>query len=81
MHNELMTKTLQVRAVPDDVHRELASRAAAAGMPLSEYVLRELIRVASRPRIADVLARADARVSGVSAEEIVAAVRQARDDR
>ena len=38
--------TLQVRNVPEDVHRTLKARAAASGQSLSEYVLAELIQVA-----------------------------------
>lgn len=74
-----MAKTIQVRAVPEDVHRTLRSRAAAAGMSLSDYVLRELIEVTSRPPIADVLARASARPGGVSTAETISVVREMRD--
>lgn len=44
-----MSTMLQVRNVPDEIHRTLKARAAFAGMSLSEYVLRELRRVAERP--------------------------------
>jgi len=44
-----MPTMLQVRNVPDEIHRTLKARAALAGMSLSEYVLRELRRVAERP--------------------------------
>lgn len=44
-----MSKMLQVRNVPDDLHRTLKARAALAGMSLSEYLLRELTRLAERP--------------------------------
>lgn len=74
-----MAKTVQIRNVPDDVHRTLRVRAAAAGLSLSDYLLREVTRVAERPDIADVLARADARTWGVSHEDIVEAVRSGRD--
>lgn len=40
---------IQVRGVPDDVHRTLKVRAAQEGTSLSEYVLREMIRVARIP--------------------------------
>src|SRR3990170_723657 len=53
-----MERAVQVRGVPDEVHRELRARAAAAGMSLSDYLLEELTRLASRPPVADVLARA-----------------------
>ena len=75
----VMTRALQVRGVPDEVHRELRARAAAAGMSLSDYLLEELTRVASRPRIADVLARAGARHGGVASQAIVGAVRAERE--
>lgn len=74
-----MSKTIQVRKVPDRVHRALRTRAAAAGRSLSDYVLEELIRVAERPPIADVLARAATRGDGVDTASIVAAVRSGRD--
>jgi antitoxin FitA len=72
-------KAIQIRNVPDDVHRVLRTRAAAAGVSLSDYALRELERVAEHPPVADVLARARARTGGASAEAVVAAVRSGRD--
>ncbi len=79
MYHVRMTKTLQVRDLPDDVHARLRSRAAAAGISLSEYVLRELVEVARRPEVSDVLRRADERSGGASVQDMVAAVRQGRD--
>lgn len=76
-----MARTIQVRNVPEDLHRALRSRAAAAGLSLSDYVLAELTRLTSRPPVAEVLARAAARHGGASIEEIVAAVRSGRDGR
>ena len=72
-------KTIQVRNVPDDVHRVLRTRAAAAGVSLSDYALSELERAAERPPVADLLARARARAGGADSEAIVAAVRSGRD--
>jgi antitoxin FitA len=72
-------KTIQVRNVPDEVHRTLRTRAAAAGISLSDYALRELERVAEHPPVADVLARARSRSGGTSTDAIVAAVRDGRD--
>lgn len=57
-----MTKMLQVRDVPEDVHATLRRRAALAGMSLSDFVLGELTRVAQRPSLAELLDRAAARV-------------------
>jgi plasmid stability protein len=72
-------KTLQIRDVPDEVHAELRTRAAAAGVSLSEYALRELTEVASRPAVADVLRHASERSGGTTVSEIVSAVRRLRD--
>ncbi len=44
-----MPKMLQVRNVPDSLHRILKARAALEGLSLSDYVLRELRRTAERP--------------------------------
>lgn len=74
-------KTIQVRHVPDDVHRELRSRAAAEGISLSDYVLRELERAARRARTADVLAQAAKRDWGVEPGVMTAIIREARDSR
>jgi plasmid stability protein len=73
-------KTIQVRNVPDDVHRALHTRATAAGKSLSDFVLDELTAAAERPTIAEVLRRAANRPGGgVSTAAIVAAVRSGRD--
>ena len=74
-----MSRTIQIRDVPDEVHRTLRARAAAAGQSLSAYLLAELTRVAERPPVTDVLARAAARSGGARIDDIVAAVRSGRD--
>lgn len=48
---------LQVRHVPEDVHRELKSRAAHAGQSLSEFVLAELTRLVARPTLDEIAER------------------------
>lgn len=72
-------KTIQVRKVPEDVHRALRSRAAAAGVSLSDFALAELERVAQRPPVAELLVRARSRSGGADTDSIVAAVRSGRD--
>jgi plasmid stability protein len=72
-------KVIQIRNVPDDVHRTLRARATAAGVSLSDYLLDELARVADRPALADVLARSSRRSGGVSTDAIVDSVRSGRD--
>ena len=72
-------KTIQVRNVPEDVHRALRTRAAAAGISLSDFALGELERVARHPPVVDLLARARSRAGGAQSTAIVAAVRAGRD--
>lgn len=52
---------IQIRNVPDDVHRTLKARAAAEGTSLSEYILREVTRVARTPSPEELDARIGAR--------------------
>ena len=74
-------KTLQIRNVPDDLHRSLKVRAAREGVTMSELVLRELPRVAERPSLQDVLERARrlSPIDGPSAAELIAEGRAERD--
>ncbi|MGH3921442.1 MAG: FitA-like ribbon-helix-helix domain-containing protein [Pseudonocardiaceae bacterium] len=68
-----------MRDVDDAVHRELRARAARVGLSLSEYLRQELERIAARPPIGEVLARAASRPGGATTEQVVAAIRAVRD--
>lgn len=48
--------TITIRHVPDEVRNTLASRAAQGGRSLQEFMLEEVIRLASKPSITDVVA-------------------------
>jgi plasmid stability protein len=74
-------KALQIRNVPDDVHRTLKSRAALAGMSLSEYALAELRRAAERPTREEIMSRIAARPRTRLRRSPAAAVRAERDSR
>lgn len=52
-----MTKTIQLRNVPDDIHRTLKARAALAGLSLSDYLLAEARRIVERPTLDELKAR------------------------
>jgi plasmid stability protein len=52
-----MSKMIQLRNVPDELHRKLKARAALEGLSLSDYVLREAERVAERPTLAELRER------------------------
>jgi plasmid stability protein len=75
--------TMQIRNVPEDLRRTLKSRAAAAGMPLSQYLLLELTRSVERPSIEE-LAERISRAGAVElppADEVLADARAERDSR
>ena len=74
-----MSVMIQIRNVPDVLHRRLKSRAALAGMSLSDYLLNELREVAERPTIAELRARLASR-SKISLSEAPAEVIRARRD-
>ena len=76
-----MGTMIQIRHVPDDVHRTLKSRAALEGVSLSDYLLREVQAIAARPSPAE-LRRRLARSEPVRTSETMAdAVRAERDGR
>jgi plasmid stability protein len=52
-----MSSMIQIRDVPETLHRQLKSRAALAGMSLSSYLLDEIRCLASQPTIAELRAR------------------------
>ena len=52
-----MSKMIQLRHVPDSLHRSLKARAALAGMSLSDYLLREIKEIAERPTLAELRER------------------------
>jgi plasmid stability protein len=52
-----MSKMVQIRDIPDDVHKTLKSRAAREGMSLPDFIKRELKRLAERPSMLEWLER------------------------
>jgi plasmid stability protein len=74
-----MPKMIQLRHVPDDLHRKLKARAARVGLPLSDYLLQEVRRVAERPTIAELRSRLAHRASTKPTVSPAKAVRAERD--
>jgi plasmid stability protein len=70
---------VQIRDVPEDVHRTLKARAAVSGVSLSEYVRGVLGRAASRPTPAELSARIAARGAAEPDEPTEIAVRSLRE--
>jgi plasmid stability protein len=52
-----MSKMVQLRNVPDSLHRKLKARAAMEGMSLSEYLIGEVSRAAERPSLLELRQR------------------------
>jgi antitoxin FitA len=52
-----MSKMIQIRNVPDDLHRKLKVRAAERGTSLSEYLLAEVEEIADRPTLSELMER------------------------
>ncbi|WP_428485694.1 FitA-like ribbon-helix-helix domain-containing protein [Rhodopila sp.] len=76
-----MAVMIQIRNVPDALHRQLKSRAALAGMSLSDYLLNEMRQVAERPTLDDLRARLERRSGTALSVEPAQAVRAERDRR
>lgn len=76
-----MPVAVQIRNVPDDLHRTLKQRAARAGMSLSEYLLAELEEIAEVPTVEEMLDRLRRRSPVQLTESTADAVRAEREAR
>jgi len=78
MHNAGMTVSITIRDVPNKTRDELASRAAAGGRSLQEYLRAKLVEFAGRPDLDTFLERLaeqkSAMGTSLSAEEILEAI-------
>jgi hypothetical protein len=76
-----MPKMIQLRHVPDDLHRTLKARAAQEGMSLSDYLLQEVRHIAERPTISELRQRLAEREPVAPRTSSAKIVRAARDGR
>lgn len=76
-----MAKMIQLRNVPDSLHRTLKSRAALAGMSLSDYLLREIRYVAEKPTMEEMMRRLEKLTPVVTKISNAQAVREEREKR
>jgi len=76
-----MAKMIQLRHVPEAVHKKLKSRAARQGMSLSDYLVREVTKIAEEPTLEEALARISRRTPVLLTETAAEAVRAERDSR
>lgn len=76
-----MSKMIQLRNVPDALHRNLKSRAALAGMSLSDYLLGEIRELAERPTLAELRDRLHRRKPVATELDTARLVREEREAR
>ncbi len=76
-----MSRMIQLRNVPDAMHRILKARAALAGMSLSDYLLAEIREIAERPSVAELQQRMERRQVVTPTTTAAASVRAERDAR
>ena len=76
-----MSKMIQLRNVPDELHRKLKARAALAGMSLSDYLIAEIRRSAERPTLNEIRERLRSLAPVDPDASPAEVVRQARDSR
>ncbi|MFN0205915.1 MAG: FitA-like ribbon-helix-helix domain-containing protein [Planctomycetota bacterium] len=72
---------VQIRNVPDDLHKRLKTRAAMEGLSLSDYLLYELRRMTDRPTMAELLQRLQSRSIVKTKLSPADAIRAERDAR
>ena len=76
-----MSKMIQIRNVPDELHRKLKARAAESGLSLSDFLLADLRKTAARPTPADLHRRLLQRAPVAPRVSPARAVRAERDAR
>ena len=76
-----MSKMIQLRNVPDALHRTLKARAAMAGMSLSDYLLTEIREIAERPTLKELRERLHQRKPVAAQLDTARLVREERDAR
>ena len=74
-----MAKMIQIRNVPEELHRTLKARAAHAGMTLSAYLLNEVRQVAARPTLDELVERLRRRKPIRTQESSAEIIRRHRD--
>ena len=78
-HAQSMSKMIQIRNVPDGLHRKLKARAAVAGQSLSDYLLAEIDRIAALPTREEMLARIHSRSRVVLTTPAADVIRRERE--
>lgn len=80
MYGWVMSKTIQIRELDDEVYASLLRHAGEAGVTVPELLRREATRVASRPSMSSWLARMNRPSTSVESDGVVAALDELRGD-
>jgi plasmid stability protein len=72
---------IQLRNVPDALHRKLKARAAMAGMSLSDYLLREIRQIEALPTLEEFQERLSRRTPVTADIDAARIIREERDAR
>lgn len=78
-HADDMSKMVQIRNVPEPIHRKLKARALESGQTLSDYLRAELERLVARPTREEMLARLHGRKRVTLKTPAAAIIRQERE--
>jgi plasmid stability protein len=72
---------IQIRHVPDAIHRRIKAKAAMEGMSLSDYLRQEVVEIAARPTVSELRQRLAERSSVRTRVAPAQAVRSERENR
>ncbi|MEX0673439.1 MAG: hypothetical protein WD067_01620 [Gaiellaceae bacterium] len=75
-----MSKMIQIRNVPEALHRKLKAQAAERGLTLSDYLLRMAEREAGKPTIEELADRIRQQSGGTLRIDTASIVRSLRDE-
>jgi plasmid stability protein len=76
-----MAKMIQLRHVPDTLHRQLKARAALAGLSLTDFLVREVRKIAEQPTPEEMLQRLSRREPYTGKRSPTDILREERDAR
>ena len=74
-----MSKMIELRHVPDSLHRQLKARAALEGLTLTDFLIREARKIAKRPTMAEIRDRLARRSPAHLSHSPTTLLRQERD--
>jgi plasmid stability protein len=80
----MKTRMIQIRHVPEDVHRRLKERAAREGMSLSDYLRRELTELAQQltwEELFEQIDREGRQIEGLEGVDSAELIREGREER